>query len=106
MALTIYPITDHFVAEVDDVDLSAPMSADVLSEIRMAFDRYAVLIFPDQQLTIDQRATPPIENLFLALGAFDFDPQTVAAVVVTNEGADGHVVVDAVQWTLVKQTPK
>ncbi len=54
MALTIYPVTDHFVAEVGDVDLSAPISAEVLSEIRMAFDRYAVLIFPDQQLSVDQ----------------------------------------------------
>ncbi len=54
MALTIYPVTSDFAAEIGDVDLSAPMSSDLLSEIQAAFDRYAVLIFPDQRLSIDQ----------------------------------------------------
>jgi len=54
MALTIYPVTDDFAAEIGDVDLSAPMSPGLLSEIRTAFDRYAVLIFPDQRLSVEQ----------------------------------------------------
>jgi len=54
MALTIYPVTDNFAAEIGDVDLSVPMSAELLSEIHAAFDRYAVLVFPDQGLSVDQ----------------------------------------------------
>ena len=54
MALTIYPVTDTFVAEIGDIDLSAPVSSETVTEIHSAFDRYAVLVFPDQRLTIDQ----------------------------------------------------
>jgi len=54
MALTIYPVTDNFAAEIGDVDLSAPLSAETLAEIHATFDRYAVLVFPDQHLSVDQ----------------------------------------------------
>ena len=50
MALSIYPITPDFVAEVGDVDLSQGWSAQDESAIQQAFWKYAVLIFPQQQL--------------------------------------------------------
>jgi alpha-ketoglutarate-dependent 2,4-dichlorophenoxyacetate dioxygenase len=52
MAISIYPITENFAAEVG-VDL-AQLSAEDVASIKDAFWQYAVLIFPDQNLTEDQ----------------------------------------------------
>ncbi|MFV0281232.1 MAG: TauD/TfdA dioxygenase family protein [Rhodoblastus sp.] len=54
MGAQFWPVTENFAAEVGDVDLSKPLSADDLAAIRAAFDRYGVLVFPDQTLTSDQ----------------------------------------------------
>ena len=54
MAITICPVTPDFVAEVGDVDLSCPLDAGDLAEIKQAFWKYAVLIYPDQHLSQDQ----------------------------------------------------
>ncbi len=54
MSAQFWPVTENFAAEVGDVDLSKPLSADDLAAIRAAFDRYAVLIFPDQALSPGQ----------------------------------------------------
>ncbi len=54
MAVTIQPVTEHFAAEVGDVDVSRPLSAEDLAQIQAAFDRYAVLVLPDQHLSTDQ----------------------------------------------------
>ncbi|MBV8188542.1 MAG: TauD/TfdA family dioxygenase [Alphaproteobacteria bacterium] len=48
MAITVQPITPEFAAEVGDVALDRPLSAQDLAAIRAAFTRYAVLVFPDQ----------------------------------------------------------
>lgn len=45
--------------------------------------------------TVNQRVTPPIQDAFVSLGVFPFE--TEALVVISNEGADGHVIADAVQ---------
>jgi alpha-ketoglutarate-dependent 2,4-dichlorophenoxyacetate dioxygenase len=52
--MTVHPVTDNFAAEIGDVDLSNPLSADQVAELQAAFDRYSVLVFPDQQLSGDQ----------------------------------------------------
>src|SRR5271168_720993 len=52
MAITIYPVTDHFAAEIG-VDLSQ-LDAENVAAIKDAFWKYAVLIFPDQNLTEEQ----------------------------------------------------
>jgi alpha-ketoglutarate-dependent 2,4-dichlorophenoxyacetate dioxygenase len=52
--MTVYPINDDFGAEVGDIDLSAPLSPEQHAEVEAAFNRYAVLVFPDQQVTVDQ----------------------------------------------------
>ena len=45
-------------------------------------------------IAVNQRATPPIKDLFLSLGVFVFEKE--ALVIIANEGADGHVIADAV----------
>lgn len=54
MAITVSPITPGFAAEVGDVDLSHPLSATDLDAVKQAFWNYAVLVFPDQELSQDQ----------------------------------------------------
>jgi alpha-ketoglutarate-dependent 2,4-dichlorophenoxyacetate dioxygenase len=54
MAITVVPVTPSFAAEIGDVDLSRPLATDDLSAIKDAFASYAVVIFPDQQLSQDQ----------------------------------------------------
>ena len=54
MSVTIYSCTPSFAAEVGDVDLSKPLSEADLSAIKQAFWKYAVLIFPEQNLTPEQ----------------------------------------------------
>ena len=54
MAISIYPVTPTFAAEIGDIDLSVPMNAADVQAIKDAFAKYAVLIFPDQHLSEDQ----------------------------------------------------
>ncbi|HVY07191.1 MAG TPA: TauD/TfdA family dioxygenase [Burkholderiales bacterium] len=67
MSLSVYPVNDEFAAEIGDVDLSQPLSAADRAEIEAAFDRYCVLVFPDQHLDTDQhldfaRSFGPLET--------------------------------------------
>lgn len=48
MTVTIHPVTESFAAEVGDIDLGQPVSAEDIAAIKRAFTRYAVLVFPDQ----------------------------------------------------------
>lgn len=52
--MKIHPVSDTFAAEVGDVDLSAALPGEQFAELAAAFNRYAVLIFPDQHLTTEQ----------------------------------------------------
>jgi len=54
MAITVYPVTPSFAAEIGDVDLAQPIDPMDLGAIKGAFTQYAVLIFPDQHLSQDQ----------------------------------------------------
>jgi alpha-ketoglutarate-dependent 2,4-dichlorophenoxyacetate dioxygenase len=54
MANTLFPITSDFAAEIGDIDLRHPLAADDLQAVRNAFAKYAVLIFPAQDLTVEQ----------------------------------------------------
>ena len=72
MAITLSPVTPGFVAEVGDVDLSQPLSIEEVATIKQAFWDYAVLIFPDQQLSAEQHLTfarhiGPLETSIFAL---------------------------------------
>lgn len=48
-------------------------------------------------VVVNQQQTPAIDGLFVSLGKFRFGREP-AVVLVSNEGADGHVIVDAVQF--------
>lgn len=52
--MTVDPVTDDFAAEIGDVDLSKPLADEQRTKIETAFNRYSVLIFPDQHLAADQ----------------------------------------------------
>jgi len=51
MSIDICPITPAFAAEVGDADLSKPLDAADEAAIKAAFWKYAVLVFPDQELS-------------------------------------------------------
>ena len=48
------PVTPDFAAEIGDVDLSQPLSTDDCAAIKAAFWKYAVLVFPAQEINSDQ----------------------------------------------------
>jgi alpha-ketoglutarate-dependent 2,4-dichlorophenoxyacetate dioxygenase len=54
VGITVCPVTQSFAAEIGDVDLSRPIAPSDFAAIKDAFAKYAVLIFPDQQLSQDQ----------------------------------------------------
>jgi alpha-ketoglutarate-dependent 2,4-dichlorophenoxyacetate dioxygenase len=54
MAITVWPVTPTFAAEIGDVDLAQQLSSEDLGAIKQAFWDYSVLIFPGQNLTEDQ----------------------------------------------------
>jgi alpha-ketoglutarate-dependent 2,4-dichlorophenoxyacetate dioxygenase len=52
--MTVLPVNESFAAEIGDIDLSAALLQDDFTELEAAFNRYSVLIFPDQHLSTDQ----------------------------------------------------
>ena len=56
-----------------------------------------------ETFTVNQKQAPPEGELFLPLGTFHLEPGKPAAVVISNEGVDGYVIVDAVQWLPVDE---
>jgi hypothetical protein len=45
---------------------------------------------------VNQRKDPPVSETFVSLGTFSFEKGKSGRVVITNEGVDGYVVIDAV----------
>ena len=98
MSITIFPVTEHFAAEVGGIDLSQPLSDADFRTVEEAFERYAVLVFPDQRISQEQqiafarRFGPPERSL----GA-DLDKQRQRRVPpemvdVSNLDARGEIV--------------
>ncbi|MDZ4852393.1 MAG: DUF1553 domain-containing protein [Pirellulaceae bacterium] len=52
----------------------------------------------EANLTINQQTTPPIDGLWISLGRYRFEKDGQAFVIVSNEGANGHVIADAIQF--------
>lgn len=52
----------------------------------------------EQTISVNQRRAPPIDGRFVSLGRFRFSAETPARVTVSNAGADGYVIADAVQF--------
>jgi hypothetical protein len=86
----------------------APLPASGRYEVRLAYTPHAnrstktVVEIEHaggrQQRTINQRQAPSIDGNFVSLGTFEFAAGKPAVVIVTNRGADGYVIIDAVQW--------
>ena len=52
--MEICPVTETFAAEIGGVDLSRPLTAEDEAAIKAAFWQYAVLVFPEQDLSPQQ----------------------------------------------------
>src|SRR5262245_38421965 len=79
MSIRFHPLGPVIAAEVTGVDLRMPLTADQAQEIHDGMDRYAVLVFHDQDLTNEQhlaftQALGPIEH---AIGSSLRDTQDV-----------------------------
>jgi alpha-ketoglutarate-dependent 2,4-dichlorophenoxyacetate dioxygenase len=55
MPVTTRQIGPCFAAEVEDVDLSQPLSRDEVAAIHAGMDKYAVLVFHDQKIDDEQQ---------------------------------------------------
>jgi hypothetical protein len=47
-------------------------------------------------LTVNQRQAPA--DQFVSLGVFEFTANQPAAIELSNQGTNGYVIIDAVQW--------
>jgi hypothetical protein len=56
----------------------------------------------EKKIIVNEREKAPIDGFLISLGKFKFIADEAAVVEVTNEGTDGHVIIDAVQWLMVK----
>lgn len=59
----------------------------------------------EKTVIVDERRDPPIESVFVSLGTYRFEKDGQSFVLVSNDGTDGVVVVDAVQFLPVDETP-
>ena len=57
MTLTIRKLEEHIGAEVQGVDITAPIHAETFEQLRHALCEYAVLVFHDQDITDEQHVT-------------------------------------------------
>src|SRR3984957_19789155 len=55
MQISIRPLHPVFAGEVSGVDCARPLAADAVAAIEAGMDRYAVLVFRDQDLTDEQQ---------------------------------------------------
>lgn len=67
--ITVQPQPTGFGAEIIGVDLSRPLPAPVLAEVKAAWAAHAVVAFPDQPLSLDA-----LEAFTLEMGGFGQDP--------------------------------
>jgi alpha-ketoglutarate-dependent 2,4-dichlorophenoxyacetate dioxygenase len=68
MALTIRKLTDHFAAEIGDVDLTVPVDDATVAALQSALDDYSVLVFRDQRFENETQIAfstrfGPLENM-------------------------------------------
>jgi hypothetical protein len=54
-------------------------------------------------VSVNQRKPPTLDRAFVSLGTFRFDKGRSGYVEIRNTDADGHVIIDAVQWVPVKE---
>jgi alpha-ketoglutarate-dependent 2,4-dichlorophenoxyacetate dioxygenase len=97
MNISIFPITPSFVAEIGDLDVSRPLAEKDLKAVRDAFAAYAVVIFPAQELTVNQHLAfaanfGPLERTVeIALGRAKLRIGQEEIADVANLNADGKI---------------
>lgn len=67
--IEVRPQASGFAAEVTGPDLTRPVPAAVMEEVRAAWARHGVLAFPDQAMSLDA-----LEAFTLQMGGFGHDP--------------------------------
>ena len=67
--IKVAPQETGFGAEITGVDLSQPLEAATLAEVKAAWARHGVVVFPEQPLTLDE-----LERFTLQIGPFGDDP--------------------------------
>ena len=67
--ITVKPQPTGFGAEITGLDLSKPLPAPVMAEVKAAWAAHGVVAFPDQPLSLDA-----LEAFTLAMGGFGHDP--------------------------------
>ena len=67
--IRVAPQPTGFGAEITGVDLSRPLAAEALAEVKAAWAQHSVVVFPGQPLTLDQ-----LEAFTLQMGPFGDDP--------------------------------
>jgi len=82
-------------------------------EVRMSYSPFAnratnvpvIINHADGQskVKVNQKLTPTHDGLFHSLGVFRFDENKPSSVLISNEGTNGHVIVDTVQWLKQKE---
>jgi alpha-ketoglutarate-dependent 2,4-dichlorophenoxyacetate dioxygenase len=55
MGILVTPVQGDFVARITGLDLSRPLDEGDFGQVRDAFHRYAVVVFPEQALTDDEQ---------------------------------------------------
>lgn len=50
----------------------------------------------EKTVAVDQQSSPPLAHGFVSLGIFRFNADSAGAVIVSNQGTQGHVIIDAV----------
>jgi len=94
MALEVTPLHPTLGAEVRGVDLTRPVLPEVFAEIEAAFNRYGILVFPEQPVTDGQQLT--FSRLF---GPLEVNPNYAGAKMrlrpdvadISNLDAEGRV---------------
>jgi len=66
---TVTPTGAALGAVVSGIDLAGPLTADAIAALRAAWLEHLVLVFPDQQLSVEQ-----LEAVSQAFGPFGHDP--------------------------------
>jgi len=94
--MRIVPSGDAVGAEIEAVDLSAPLSAALFDEIERAFDRHAVLCVRGQRLSESQlidfaRRFGEVERIFLSQYSHPQHPEIMYVSNIKENGRDiGH----------------
>ena len=96
--LVVTPNDGGFGAEITGLDLSKPLPAETLDEVKRAFVRHGVVWFPDQPLDHDQ-----LEAFTLQFGEFGWDPYIAALaerphIVEVRRDADEKATVFGGSW--------